>query len=52
MRYKQQATGAKKRKESNGTRRYLIDKKQPVNVSDDDIYNNIDEDVWITRKID
>ena len=39
-------------KESNGTRRYLIDKKQPVNVSDDDIYNNIDEDMWVTRKID
>jgi len=39
-------------KEANGTRRYLIDKKQPVNVSDDDIYNNIDEDMWITRKID
>ena len=39
-------------KEANGTRRYLIDKKQPVNVSDDDIYNNINEDMWITRKID
>lgn len=39
-------------KEANGTRRYLIDKKQPVNVSEDDIYNNIDEDMWITRKID
>ena len=39
-------------KEANGTRRYLIDKKQPVNVSDDDIYNAIDEDMWITRKID
>jgi hypothetical protein len=39
-------------KEANGTRRYLIDKKQPVNVSDDDIYNNIDEDMWVTRKID
>jgi hypothetical protein len=39
-------------KEANGTRRYLIDKKQPVNVSDDDIYNTIDEDMWITRKID
>ena len=38
-------------KEANG-RRYLIDKKQPVNVSDDDIYNTIDEDMWITRKID
>ena len=39
-------------KEANGTRRYLIDKKQPVNVSDDDIYNTMDEDMWITRKID
>ena len=39
-------------KEASGTRRYLIDKKQPVNVSDDDIYNTIDEDMWITRKID
>ena len=39
-------------KEANGTRRYLIDKKQPVNVSEDDIYSTIDEDMWITRKID
>ena len=39
-------------KEANGTRRYLIDKKQTVNVSEDDIYNTIDEDMWITRKID
>jgi len=39
-------------KEANGERRYLIDKKQPVNVSDDDIYDNIDEDMWVTRKID
>jgi hypothetical protein len=39
-------------KEANGTRRYLIDKKQPVNVSDDDIYNTMDEDMWTTRKID
>ena len=39
-------------KEENGLRRYLIDKKQPVNVSDDDIYNNIDEDMWTTRKLD
>jgi len=39
-------------KESNGTRRYLIDKKQPVNVSDDDIYNTVDDDMWTTRKID
>ncbi len=39
-------------KEANGERRYLIDKKQPVNVSDDDIYDNIEEDMWVTRKID
>ena len=39
-------------KQENGMRRYLIDKKQPVNVSDDDIYNNIDEDIWTTRKPD
>ena len=39
-------------KEDNGTRRYLIDKKQPVNVSDDDIYDNMEEDIWTTRKID
>ncbi|GAG58160.1 unnamed protein product [marine sediment metagenome] len=39
-------------KEANGTRRYLIDKKQPVNVSEDDIYNTVDEDMWITRKMD
>ena len=37
-------------KQENGMRRYLIDKKQPVNVSDDDIYNNIEEDIWTTRK--
>ena len=39
-------------KENNGIRKYLIDKKQPVNVSDDDIYNNLEEDLWTTRKID
>ena len=38
-------------KEANGTRRYLIDKKQPVNVSDDDIYDTMEEDMWTTRKI-
>jgi hypothetical protein len=38
-------------KEENGTRKYLIDKKQPVNVSEDDIYNTIEEDMWTTRKI-
>ncbi|MFO7677426.1 MAG: DUF6015 family protein [Thermoplasmatota archaeon] len=39
-------------KQGNATPRYLIDKKQPVNVSEDDIYNNIDEDMWTTRKFD
>ena len=39
-------------KEENGNRGYLIDKKQPVNVSDEDIYNNMEEDFWTTRKID
>jgi len=40
-------------KEENGMRKkYLIDKKQPVNVSDDDIYDNLEEDMWVTRKID
>ena len=37
-------------KEENGTRKYLIDKKQPVNVSDEDIYDNLEEDMWTTRK--
>jgi hypothetical protein len=27
----------------------LIDKKQPVNVSSEDIYGNMEEDVWMTR---
>lgn len=30
----------------------LVDKKQPKNVSDDDIYNTIEDDMWTTtRKI-
>lgn len=30
----------------------IVDKKQPKNVSDDDIYNTIEEDMWTTtRKI-
>ncbi len=30
----------------------FIDKRQPKNVSDDDIYNTIDDDLWVTtRKI-
>ena len=37
--------------EQNGNRNYLIDKKQPKNYSDDDIYGNMEEDLWTTRKI-
>ena len=37
--------------EENGIRNYLIDKKQPKNVSDDDIYDILEEDIWTTRKI-
>ena len=37
--------------EENGTRSYLIDKKQIKNFSDDDIYDNLEEDFWTTRKI-
>ena len=30
----------------------LVDKKQPKNISDDDIYNTIEDDMWTTtRKI-
>lgn len=30
----------------------IVDKKQPKNVSDDDIYNSIEDDMWTTtRKI-
>ncbi|MFW6120437.1 MAG: DUF6015 family protein [Petrotogales bacterium] len=39
-------------KEENATRDYLIDKKQPKNVSDDDIYDTLEENMWTTRKID
>lgn len=38
-------------KEQNGIRDYLIDKKQSRNFSDDDIYDNMEEDLWTTRKI-
>ena len=37
--------------EANGTRRHLIDKKQLVSVSDDDIYDTLDENMWTSRKI-
>ena len=39
-------------REANGIRKYLIDKKQPVNVSDEDIYDTLEEDLWTTRKTD
>lgn len=39
-------------REENGIRNYLIDKKQPKNVSDEDIYDILEEDAWVTRKID
>ncbi len=39
-------------REANGIRKYLIDKKQPVNVSDEDIYSTMEEDIWTTRKTD
>jgi len=38
-------------REANGTRRHLIDKKQLVSVSDDDIYDTLDENMWTSRKI-
>ena len=28
----------------------IIDKKQPDNVSDDDIYNTIQDDMWVTTR--
>ena len=37
--------------EQNGIRDYLIDKKQSRNYSDDDIYDNMEENLWTTRKI-
>ena len=39
-------------REANGIRKYIIDKKQPVNVSDEDIYDTLEEDLWTTRKTD
>jgi len=35
---------------NNGERNLLLD-KQPKNVSDEDIYNTIDETLWTTRKL-
>ena len=37
-------------KEKTGTRNILME-KQAKNVSDDDIYNTIDENMWVTRKL-
>jgi hypothetical protein len=46
-------TIARYSKEHNTDRNILLaDKKQPKNVSDDDIYNTIEDDMWTTtRKI-
>jgi hypothetical protein len=39
-------------KEKASERSALIDKRQPKNVSDDDIYNNMEDEQWVTtRKI-
>jgi hypothetical protein len=38
-------------REANGKRRHLTDKKQLVSVSDDDIYDTLDENMWTSRKI-
>ena len=37
--------------EADGIRDLLIDKKLPKNISDDDIYDTLEEDFWTTRKI-
>jgi hypothetical protein len=46
-------TIARYSREANSERSILlVDKKQPKNVSDDDIYNTIEDDMWTTtRKI-
>ena len=36
--------------EENGVRKNLIDKKQTKNLLDEDIYNQIEEDMWVSRK--
>jgi hypothetical protein len=38
-------------REAEGKRRYLVDKKQLLSVSDDDIYDKLDENMWTSRKI-
>lgn len=37
--------------ENNIDRNILINKQQPKNISDDDIYDNLEPDMWTTRKI-
>src|SRR5512137_1983626 len=39
-------------KERGSERSALIDMKQPKNVSDQDVYNLLEEDLWTTRKKD
>ena len=44
-------TIARYSKESNQERNtFLVDKKQPKNVSDDDIYNTIEDEMWTTTR--
>ena len=38
-------------KEDNGVRDLIIDKKQPKNVLNEDVYDTMEEDYWTTRKI-
>jgi hypothetical protein len=38
-------------KEADGLRDLLIDKKQPRNISDEDLYENLETNFWTTRKI-
>jgi len=43
-------TIARYSKEKGSERNALIDMKQPKNVTDDDVYNLLEEDYWTTRK--
>lgn len=36
--------------ENNHGEKFLIYKKQPKNISDEDIYDNMEEELWTTRK--
>jgi hypothetical protein len=38
-------------READGLRDLLIDKRQPRNISDEDLYDNLEPDFWTTRKI-